>query len=223
MIIELDDDIVEIMESNGDKKVEEFYDDLEDAKDHGKLVSNLAIMLSRKLGDRLADSCEISRAGMVHDIGKLQIGKYLYGRQTDILKIEEMKYIRMHPELGFMELKNRGGFSDIILGAVCHHHENYDGSGYPGNLKGEEIPYAARILRICDVYAALISERVYRPAYDEDTAMTLMIDEVKHFDMKMFLAFMSVVHSSDFDDIRSLSTQINEKEIRRLNRLKLRV
>jgi hypothetical protein len=50
-----------------------------------------------------------------------------------------------------------------------------------------------------------------------------MIDEVKHFDMKMFLAFMSVVHSSDFDDIRSLSTQINEKEIRRLNRLKLRV
>ena len=60
------------------------------------------------------DSCEISRAGMVHDIGKLQIGKYLYGRQTDILKIEEMKYIRMHPELGFMELKNRADFRTLF-------------------------------------------------------------------------------------------------------------
>lgn len=189
----------------------EIKDDLTDAIDHGIIVSNLAGMLAREAGCDDEFCSEIAKAGMVHDIGKLQISKFLYGRKQDSLKIEEMKYVRMHPTLGYQELKKLGGFSNLILQAVYHHHENYDGSGYPDNLKGADIPYAARILRICDVYAALISERPYREAFDSETAVELMIDEVKNFDMKLFLAFLNVVHSPEIEEVRYFTEQANQK------------
>ena len=87
------------------------------------------------------------------------------------------------------------------MDSVRFHHENYDGTGYPENLVGEAIPYGARIIRICDVFSALVSERPYRPAYDKEMAIELMISEVKHFDMRMFLQFLSVIHSVKFDEI----------------------
>ena len=85
--------------------------------------------------------------------------------------------------------------SDNICSMVLYHHENFDGSGYPFNLLGEEIPLGARILRVCDVFAALISDRPYRKAFDIDTAIQLLIEEVKNFDMRVFLAFQSVIHN----------------------------
>lgn len=81
-----------------------------------------------------------------------------------------------------------------MLESILYHHENYDGSGYPSNKSGEEIPIGARILRVCDVYAALMSDRPYRKAFDMETVMELMIDEVKNFDMHIFLAFQRVIH-----------------------------
>ena len=146
---------------------------------------------------------------MLHDIGKLQIGKFLYGRDDAVLQVEEMKYVRMHPKLGYEKLKCFGGFSDLLLQAVLHHHENYDGTGYPDNMRGDKIPFAARILRICDVYAALISERPYRGAFDSSTAVEMMIDEARHFDMRVFLAFLSIVHSEEIKDIWNFSEGVN--------------
>ena len=67
-------------------------------------------------------------------------------------------------------------------------------AGYPSNLSGKEIPLGARILRVCDVYAALSSDRPYRKAFDITTVIDLMIDEIKNFDMEVFLAFQRVVH-----------------------------
>lgn len=189
----------------------EIESDLEDAIDHGNIVSRLAGMLAREAGCSDGFCEEITMAGRFHDIGKLKIAKYLYGRKQNSLKIEEMNYIRMHPTLGYYELKKFGGFSDLILEAVYHHHENFDGSGYPDNLKGGDIPFAARILRICDVYAALISERPYRAAFDGDTALELMIDEVKNFDMKIFLEFLNVVHSDKIKEVMCLAEQVNWK------------
>ena len=81
-----------------------------------------------------------------------------------------------------------------------YHHENYDGSGYPENLRGEDIPIGARILRVADVFSALVSDRTYRSAFDADIAVELMIDEVKNFDMEVFLAFQRVVHDIDMDE-----------------------
>ena len=94
----------------------------------------------------------------------------------------------------------------FILETILYHHENYDGSGYPENLEGEDIPLGARILRVCDVFIALTSDRSYRRALDVDTAVQLMIEEVKNFDMEVFLAFMKVVHEVDVNkDIKKLA------------------
>ncbi|MDF2587028.1 MAG: metal dependent phosphohydrolase [Anaerocolumna sp.] len=187
-------------------------DDLSEAIDHGILVSNLAFLLSKELGKDDEFCYAMAEAGMVHDIGKLKLGKYLYGRNKDTLVIEEMKYVRMHPTIGYDILKNYE-YSDIILETVYHHHENYDGSGYPDNLKEKSIPYGARILRTCDVFAALISERRYRAAFDIDTAIELMVEEVKNFDMEIFLAFLRIVNSDKFNEIQSFIESINKKNM----------
>ena len=78
------------------------------------------------------------------------------------------------------------------------------------NLSGEEIPLGARILRVCDVFSALISDRPYREAFDIDTAVELMIDEVKNFDMKIFVCFQKVIHYDKIEDI--LGIEIKKKE-----------
>lgn len=182
-------------------------EDLEYAISHGIVVSNLAYHVAKELGENEEFCRDIAMAGMLHDIGKLKLCKYLYGRKKDTLKIEEMKYVRMHSTFSYNILKDMH-YSPLILNAVYHHHENYDGSGYPDNLKGKDIPWGARILRTCDVFAALISDRPYREAFDIETAMELMIDEIKNFDMEVFLAFQRFINSDDFDKLKEL---INEK------------
>ena len=167
---------------------------------HAMLVSNLSYLVAKELGlDE--DTCQsLFDAGILHDIGKEQSGVFLYEKETNPLIVEEMKYVRMHSKLGYEILKDRG-YPEFILQSVLHHHENMDGSGYPDNLVGEEIPYGARIIRVCDVFAALISNRPYRKAFDKDTAMELMIEEIKNFDMKIFLAFQRVVHREDYQQL----------------------
>ena len=203
------------MEDIGPEAVEEIekaaMEDSEEAIDHGILVANLALRLAQELKFD-EDFCKrVAEAGIVHDIGKLQISNFLYGRKEGVLRIEEIKYVRRHPTLGYEYLceKNIGDedFRDMIL----HHHENFDGSGYPDNIKGDLIPIGSRILRICDVYAALVSERPYRAAFDKENAMELMIDEVKNFDMNYFLAFMRVVHGDGIKDIDDYIKRCNSK------------
>ena len=163
---------------------------------HGIAVSNLAYALSKELGLPHEQCYNLAIAGMLHDIGKLKLRSYINGQEQDPLVIEELKYVRMHSTLGYEELKDQG-YSDFVLESILYHHENYDGSGYPSNKAGEEIPIGARILRVCDVYAALISDRPYRKGFDISTVMELMIDEVKNFDMQVFLAFQRVVHKDE--------------------------
>lgn len=186
-------------------------EDLSDAIDHGILVSNLALELARELGMNQTFLKEIAIAGMLHDVGKLKLSKYLYGRRKDTLIVEEMKYVRMHARFSYEILRDRG-YDEFILTSVYHHHENYDGSGYPDNLKGTAIPYGARIIRTCDVFAALISCRPYRKAFDVDTAMELMIEEVKNFDMEIFLAFQRVINSQKFEEIKQFVSMINKNQ-----------
>ena len=95
----------------------------------------------------------------------------------------------------------RQGFSEKIQEMVLYHHENYDGSGYPKNLQGEEIPLGASILRVCDVFAALLSDRPYRKGFDQQTAVSLMIEEVKNFDMRVFLAFQRMIHEEEIPPV----------------------
>lgn len=176
--------------------------------DHGLTVSRFARMLASQLGYEKDFTETVALAGVVHDIGKIRLGRYVEHEHT--MTVDEIKYVRMHSMFG-SELLRRQGFSREIQDMVLYHHENYDGSGYPRNLRGEDIPPGARILRVCDVYAALLSDRPYRKAFDRNTAMSLMIEEVKNFDMRIFLAFQRMIHETQPQPVLWLE-QLSEKE-----------
>lgn len=176
--------------------------DLASELHHGILVSNLAYAVAKEMQLPQEQCYELAIAGMLHDIGKLKLTSYINGQEQDPLVIEELKYVRMHSTLGYEELKGQG-YSAFVLESILYHHENYDGSGYPSNMAGERIPLGARILRVCDVYAALISDRPYRKGFGISSVMGLMIDEVKNFDMQVFLAFQRVVHDGSASNFHS--------------------
>jgi len=183
--------------------------DLEDALEHGMIVGVLARELAKEMKKDKKFIYEVTLAGVLHDIGKMRLSRYLYWRNDVPFRIEELKYVRMHSTYSYDFLKTKG-YSDLILEAIYYHHENYDGSGYPMKLEGEQIPESARILRVCDMYAALISDRPYRKAFDKETAIELMIEEVKNFDMRIFLAFQAMINSLDIDKI--VSGRLFEKD-----------
>lgn len=163
---------------------------MEEEINHGIYVSNMVYQVAKELGLSEEECYELAVAGILHDIGKLRIND-LY-ESEDKLVIEEMRCVRMHASLGYELLKNYE-YSDYILKSILYHHENYDGTGYPENLSGEEIPLGARIIRVCDTFAALTTDRPYRKRFELDTAIELMIEEVKNFDIKVFIAFRRVV------------------------------
>lgn len=174
--------------------------DLAKELSHAVCVSNLAFRVAEEM-ELSKDQChELAVAGMLHDVGKLEVAKYIYGKEEDTLAIEELKYVRTHSTLSYTILNNQG-YSDFILESILYHHENYDGTGYPSNLMEDEIPLGARVLRVCDVFAALTTDRPYRSSFDVDTAVELMIEEVKNYDMEIFLAFLRVIHKEGIEDI----------------------
>lgn len=162
---------------------------------HGMKVSNLAYAIGMEMGLPAGQCYELAVAGMLHDIGKLRLTRYVSGERNPLV-IEEIKYVRRHTQLGYEVLKDRG-YSDFVLKSIYYHHENYDGSGYPENLAGDAIPLGSRILRVCDIYAALTEKRPYRDAFDCSSAVRMMIDEVKNFDMQVFLAFQRAIHNEE--------------------------
>lgn len=188
----------------------EYAEDVEDAVNHGYIVSYLARRLAETLGYEEEFCDMIADAGLLHDIGKLQLSDKMYGRKKELLRIEEMKYVRQFPELSYKVLCEQQAGTEELRRIVLHQRENYDGSGYPDKLAGEAIPLGSRIIRICDVYVALISDRPYRKAFDSSTAMELMIEEVKNFDMKAFLGFMTLAHEDDFVRIHEYVDRINK-------------
>ncbi len=178
---------------------------INEAVEHGIYVSNMACAIGRKM--QLSDDVinKLAIAGVLHDIGKMRISGYLEREDEGNFVVEQLRYVRMHSKLSYDILRD-GGYDNFVLESILYHHENYDGSGYPENLVGDDIPLGARILRVCDVFIALTSDRTYRKALDVDTAVQLMIEEVKNFDMEVFLAFMKVVHEVDVNkDIKKLA------------------
>ncbi|MBQ6393544.1 MAG: HD domain-containing protein [Eubacterium sp.] len=169
-------------------------DSLGEAITHGMVVSNLAYLVGREMQLSEEECHKLAVAGMVHDIGKLRLRSYVYKEKEAQMNIDELRYVRLHPALGYAILKEQG-YEEYVLDAVLYHHENWDGTGYPNNLKAERIPLAARILRVCDAFGALIANRPYREAFDIETAFSIMIEEVKYFDMHVFLTFQKVSQS----------------------------
>lgn len=134
--------------------------------DHSRRVSDMACFLCRKLGMSEDDVQEIHIAGHLHDIGKIGIPDRVLlkeGRLDD----EEWQLMKKHPEIGAEIMSKSDNFTRIAA-ILLHHHERWDGKGYPFGAKSEEIPLGARIIAVCDSIDAMASKRSYRNALPMD-------------------------------------------------------
>jgi putative two-component system response regulator len=117
-----------------------------------------------------------SRSARLHDIGKLSVAGAIL-RKPGSLTDEEYAEVKRHPEAGVRLLRELGGFPAEVQSLVGEHHERLDGAGYPNGLAGERLAIGPRILAVCDVYDALVSDRVYREAWTSDRALALLREQ----------------------------------------------
>jgi len=136
---------------------------------------------------------ELLIGGMYADIGKKFIPAEILLKENK-LNSEETRVVRKHASFGRKLLKDMRGFSDIVLNMARDHHENFDGSGYPHQLKGKRISYHGRICKIMDVFNALTSERPFRKQMAPYQALTLMKNDLpNHFDPELLTTFFNAI------------------------------
>ncbi|MBL0926406.1 MAG: HD-GYP domain-containing protein [Phycisphaerales bacterium] len=145
-----------------------------DAKDpytcgHSERVAHLAFTLATAVGLSAEHAERVRIAGLVHDIGKIGVPEEVL-RKPGRLSDEEYRLIKQHPEIGHHILKDIP-FLDDVLPGVMHHHERFDGKGYPHGLRGVDIPLVARIIGLVDAFDAMSSNRTYRAAMARDQVL----------------------------------------------------
>jgi HD-GYP domain-containing protein (c-di-GMP phosphodiesterase class II) len=167
---------------------------------HSQRVGCLSAMLARalKLDDVTTETFRL--AGHVHDVGKIAIPEAILTKQGR-LSPAEITLMQRHPEVGYNILKDIPLLSPALPG-VLHHHERFDGMGYPHGLVGENIPLVARVVALGDCYAAMTCTRSYRPAVPRETAL----EEIRtcsgtQFDPALVELFLSL----DFSQLDALA------------------
>ena len=135
---------------------------------HSERVADLAARIATRLGvDR--EQVELTRlAGSLHDLGKLAIPEEILRKPGPLSETERL-VLERHPQIGFRMLESLG--VDPVADWVLHHHERWDGSGYPDGVSGDDIPLGARIIFVADAYDAMTSDRVYRGRLSDDEAI----------------------------------------------------
>ncbi len=141
-------------------------------KGHSERVMNIAAEIAEKMGLSELFVEQIKIAGLLHDIGKIGILEALLER-PDKISDEEFPPMLMHPEKGVAILAPIEQLQDV-LPTIRHHHERYDGGGYPDGLKGEEIPLQARIVAVADAFDAMVSDRPYKKGFSVQKALKVL-------------------------------------------------
>lgn len=161
---------------------------------HSLRVTRQALRLGRALGLRPRALEALVRGALVHDVGKLEVPDRVLNKPGPLTG-EERRWVERHPVAGY-ELCARLGFLPEELEVIRHHHERWDGAGYPDGLAGEQIPLLARILAVVDVYDALTSDRAYRPAWAPERARTYIREQAgRQFDPDVVAAWTRLVDS----------------------------
>ncbi|MEG0979184.1 MAG: HD-GYP domain-containing protein [Oscillospiraceae bacterium] len=167
------------------------YDDC--TYNHSLGVTVLSIAIGKSIGLTRKTLSQLALCALLHDIGKMQVNIDIItkpGRLTD----EEFTEIKKHPKMGGKILKKNDLVSEVVLAGVMSHHEKYDGTGYPNNLKGDKIPLFGRIVSCADVYDALTSTRPYRtPAPPAEAIEYIMGGTGRQFDKSVVNAFLSCI------------------------------
>ncbi len=162
---------------------------------HSRRVTELTIRLAERMGVSGDALIDFKRGALLHDIGKMGIPDRILLKAGE-LSPEEWEVMRSHPVTAY-ELLSPIEFLRNAIAIPYAHHERWDGSGYPNALAGEEIPLAARIFAVADVYDALTSERPYWPAWSKERALAYVVDESgRHFDPAVAAAFVSMISTT---------------------------
>jgi PAS domain S-box-containing protein len=162
---------------------------------HTQRVTTMTVRLARIMGISESSLVHIRRGALLHDIGKMGIPDRIL-LKPDKLTDEEWTIMRKHPQYAYDLLWQIQYLRPAIDIPFCH-HERWDGTGYPRGLKGEDIPLAARIFSVVDVWDAVTSDRPYRPAWSKEEALKYIIElSGKHFDAKVVEEFVKMIESS---------------------------
>lgn len=167
-----------------------------DAKDpytcgHSERVARVSVLLAKQLKCSPEEVNSIYWSGLLHDIGKIGIDDQIL-RKPSALTPGEFEHIKRHPELGYQILKGVRQL-EHVLPVVLHHHEAWDGSGYPGRLRGEAIPWLARIVAVADSFDAMTSDRPYRAGMPDAQLDEIFRSESgRQWDPRVIDAFFAV-------------------------------
>lgn len=147
---------------------------------HSIMVGYVATSIAENLGMNDEDIICLKVCGFLHDIGKIAIRDSIL-KKPDELSRTEWEQIKLHPIMGYNSLYD---ISELRKHAniILYHHENADGSGYPYGLRFDSIPFESVIVKVADMYAAMINERAYKPRFPKKQAINLCLKEIKHLD-----------------------------------------
>lgn len=201
-------DINDELKDTNDKLQKAYMESIEtlrftvEAKDtytrgHSDRVSKYSVLLGERLGLSEEDINTLRIGGLFHDIGKIGVPDSILLKESKLTD-DEYSEIKNHPTIGAHILSNATIFQDV-LPIVKHHHERHDGNGYPGKLKGEEIPYLAKIAAIADSFDAMTSRRTYRDSLSLDIVKS-EFEKCKgtQFDPKCTDAFLDILNNEYF-------------------------
>ncbi|HAS73282.1 MAG TPA: hypothetical protein DCS67_03970 [Clostridiales bacterium UBA8960] len=160
-----------------------------DDQEHAQRVTNLSLKIALALGLG-GELYYLKRAAKYHDLGKLKITSDILNKSGPLTEAERKEMMIHAKYSGEMLCEVKEDLRVIEIAML--HHENYDGSGYPFRLKGNEIALESRIIRVADVYDALRSERSYKKEFPVDVCKKIMIKEKNHFDPVILKALLNI-------------------------------
>jgi HD-GYP domain-containing protein (c-di-GMP phosphodiesterase class II) len=175
---------------------------------HSVAVCALMVCLARQLDLSEEDTREAGMAGLIHDLGKSKMPLAILNKHGP-LTTDEFAMMKSHPEAGYRLLTEAGGASAGAMDVALHHHEKFDGTGYPHGLAGDDISVLSRMGAICDVYDAITSQRPYKSGWDPSLSIRLMARWTREgqFDEAIFQAFVKGLGIYPIGSLVRLSSQ----------------
>ncbi|MDD3150102.1 MAG: response regulator [Candidatus Gastranaerophilales bacterium] len=168
-----------------------------DAKDsytlgRSKRVCRYSVEIGKQMNLTDVELTRIELAGLLHDIGMIGVPEAILNKPGNLTQ-EEFETVKDHVKMGARILGNIKQLESVIE-VILHHHEHFNGNGYPNNIKGDDIPLAARIIAIADAYDGMVSDRAYRIGMEHEKAIEIIKSlSNKQFDPQVVEAFLAVI------------------------------
>lgn len=178
----------ELLESLADLRI---YDEFTYA--HSANVMSLSLLMGVTLGYQYEQLRTLGIGAMLHDLGKTMIPDFILHKPGKLTEAE-FEVMRSHPERGVKAISGHTWATTDIKAIIMHHHERFNGTGYPHGLKGKDIPEMARIVALCDVYDSLVAKRMFKPGMPPYHAYQAILNSMNvHFEARMVWAFQNFI------------------------------